>query len=232
MTNENPYGSNPQDSPYAGGGSQSTGGDGQNQPYSQPDNKPGDNAPEYGQQAGGYQPAPGYQSAPQYDGSPYGGPPAVTEPPPSLLLAVKLMFVGAAISLVSVLTSLFMRNDMRKAVEEANNSSTGTKLTPDQIDTAVNIGMIVGILFGLIGVGLWILMALMNRKGKKWARIVATVLCVLSVLSFLGSLAQNTSTALSLIISALITLLGVVIVVLLWRKENSHYYEAQNAQRI
>lgn len=64
-------------------------------------------------------------------------------------------------------------------------------LTPDQVDTAVNVGVTVGIVSGIvggaIGVGLWILMAWANGKGKTWARIVAPAASRARHVPFVGS---------------------------------------------
>ena len=80
--------------------------------------------------------------------------------------------------------------------------------------------------------GLWLWMASANGKGRSWARIVATVLGALSVLSLLSSVAQGQMTdaqpgrrAWSASRSP------IAILVLLWRKESSAYYEAVKAQQ-
>ena len=64
-----------------------------------------------------------------------------------------------------------------------------------------------------------------------WARVVATVLGALTVLSPVSSVAQGQMTTLNLIVSLISLVLAIAVLVLLWRKESSAYYEAVKAQR-
>ena len=50
--------------------------------------------------------------------------------------------------------------------------------------------MAVAIIFGLIGIGLWLWMAYANKAGKNWARITATAFFGLDTLSVLTSFRQ------------------------------------------
>jgi hypothetical protein len=149
--------------------------------------------------------------------------------PRSIALAVKLMYVGAALSLLGILVTLFMRDTIREAVEKAS-ADASTPMTQSQMDGAVAIAIGFSVVVGLIGVALWLWMAWANGRGRSWARIVATVLFVLSVLSSLGSLVQRPP-ALSLAATFISLVLGAFTLVLLWRLESSRWYEAQSAPR-
>jgi hypothetical protein len=150
--------------------------------------------------------------------------------PQSIQRAVLLMRVGAALSVLSILVTLLTRDSLRTQVTSTLRKSN-TALTADQIDSAVSIGLITAVVVGLISVGLWLWMASANGKGRGWARIVATVLGVLSVLSLLTSLVQGQLTTLNLVVSLISVVVAVVILVLLWRRESSAYYEAVKAQQ-
>lgn len=102
----------------------------------------------------------------------------------------------------------------------------GGPLTADQVDTAVSVGIAIGVVLGIIGVLLWVLMAWANGRGKSWARIVATVLGGLYVLSFLSSLVQGQLSTASLLVSLLIVVVDIATLVLLWRRESSAFYQA------
>jgi hypothetical protein len=167
----------------------------------------------------------GYGQMPQMDPS-LAPPTAAAVRPPAMDQAVMLMKVGAALSVVGLLLSLFMRDAVRDAVEKSNNGS----LTPDQVDTAVTVGTATGIVFGLIGVGLWLWMASANGKGRSWARIVATVFFGFSVLGLLSTLVQP-GPLLTKLITVLTTLLGAYIIVLLYKKESSEFYRASSGHR-
>ena len=150
--------------------------------------------------------------------------------PPSIQRAVLLMKVGAALSVLSILITLLTRDSLRSQVESTLRKSNSA-LTSQQIDTAVSIGIVTAVVVGLISAGVWLWMASANGKGRSWARIVATVLGALSVLSLLSSVAQGQMTALNLVVGVVSLVLAVVILVLLWRKESSAYYDAVKARR-
>ncbi len=151
--------------------------------------------------------------------------------PQSIQRAVLLMRVGAGLSLLSIIITLLTRDSLRSQVARALRKSS-TTLTAQQVDTAVTVAVSIAVVVGLISVGLWLWMASANAKGRSWARIVATVLGALSVLSLLSSVAQRQMTTLNLVVSLISLVLAIVILVLLWRKESSAYYEAVRAQRL
>lgn len=173
-------------------------------------------------------PAPGQPSGPwASDNLPqhpmaYAPRPDVPQPT-SILQAVRLMFVGAAISAVGVLLSFTQTDAIREAVEDSDSS-----LTSSEVDTVVNVAVGFAAVFGLIGVGLWIWMAVTNGQGKSWARVVATVLGGLNILGTLFNLTQPGSTPLSLVLAVVGLILAAVILFLLYRPESSRYYEAKS----
>lgn len=186
-------------------------------------------APSYGTPGGSEQAA----ASPYGGGHPTGGPATPPERPGSLALAVKLMYVGAALSLLGMLTTFLMMDSMRDSIEQALRDS-GETVTEDLVNASVAVGVGVAVFIGLIGTGLWILMAVMNSKGKQWARITATVFGVLGILfqliGFAGA-AGGGSTGLSMALGVVNLLLAIAILVLLWRKENNPYYEAMTAPK-
>ncbi len=151
--------------------------------------------------------------------------PAVdTEPPPSVRTAVKLMWVGAALALLSVLLVPLQTDTIREQI--ADQPDTGV-----DIDTLVNSAITVAVVVGLISVGLWALMAVMNRKGKMWARITATVLAGLNILFTLASIAGAAGagpTLLALLLSVVSLVLAGVIVYLLWQRSASEWFDAMS----
>jgi hypothetical protein len=163
-----------------------------------------------------YQPYPSAGQAPE---------PARPEPPPSVVMAVRLMYAGAVVSAVSLVIGLATVGSLRTALHKSQPTLTPTQL--HDLQTVVVVGSIV---IGLISIGLWVWMALMNKAGKSWARIVATVLFGLDTLFLLLGLARAGAAASSLV-SVLIWLIGLGAVVLLWRKDSTEYITAQSAPR-
>ncbi len=187
-------------------------------------------------------PYPPPEGSPQYGQSyegqsPYGPPqgagswaPAPVTRPPAMDRAVLLMKVGAVVSALSALSALLMGGEVRDMVVESTRSQPSSPpLTPGQIDTAVNVAMGTVFVAGLVGVGLWILMAVMNGKGKSWARIVATIFFVISVLSFFAGFAQPQPQSLSSrLLSILTVAIGAGAIYYMYQKESTAFYEASS----
>jgi len=161
-----------------------------------------------------YQPYPSAGQAPE---------PARPEPPPSVVMAVRLMYAGAVVTAVGLVVGLATVGSLRTALHKSDPSLTPTQL--HNLQTVVIVGSVV---IGLISIGLWVWMALMNKAGKSWARIVATVLFVLDTLFLLLGLARAGAAASSLV-SILTWLIGVGAIILLWRKDSTQYFTAQSA---
>lgn len=163
-----------------------------------------------------------------------GGP--VTTRPPAMDLAVRLMYAGAVLQVLAGLASLLQnRDDLRSQIRDQLESQ-GSQVTDAAVNTAMAVSFGAAVVFGLIYAGLWVLMAVFNGRGKSWARIVATVLGGLNiVLTVVGVLASR-STGLgggfvATVFQVLIAALGIVILVLLWRRESSEYYAGTSAPR-
>ncbi len=77
-------------------------------------------------------------------------------------------------------------------------------------------------------------MALMNGKGKSWARITATVLGGLNILSLLASIsgaaAGTALPPLALVFGVASLILAGVIVYLLWQRPASEWFDAMGAR--
>ena len=186
-------------------------------------------------------------SGPEYpkypgEGSSEGGPPPpptptggavppVAEQPSSIATAVKLMYAGAALSLLSVIASFFMLDTIKEAIEESMRE-TDPNASQSTIDAAYTVGMVSTVVVGIIAVGLWLWMASKNGQGRSWARIVATVFGAINVLFTVVGFTQPGMTAVSAIISGVSMVLAVIILVLLWRKESSSYYAAVSQSQV
>ncbi|HEX6234480.1 MAG TPA: hypothetical protein VFZ63_15240 [Jiangellaceae bacterium] len=170
------------------------------------------------------QPPPGYPTGPygQAPGyAPYGQPMAKPEPPASILQAVRLMYAGAVLSLLWTLLQPTQRDTVRDAL-----GNPDAEVTAEDLDTFVNVAIGFAVAIGLITVGLWILMARTNRDGKTWARVVATVLGAIGILGGLRGMLQADDSIGLLIINLTLVVLAVWIIVLLYRRESSDYYNA------
>jgi hypothetical protein len=150
--------------------------------------------------------------------------------PTSVSNAVKLMYAGAALGVVNMILTPMSTDGIRSQIEDAM-AGQPNAMTPDQIDGFVTVVVAMSLVFGVLGVGLWLLMAWANGKGKNWARIVATVLFALSAVSFLTSLPQIGAAPLLVAVSGISTVVGALAIFFLWRKDSSAWFQAQSAPR-
>ncbi len=152
-----------------------------------------------------------------------GGPlaPGRADAPASIQSAVKLMYAGAVISLVSLVISLSDTSGNKAAIHKARPNLTATQVS--QLNTFI---ITLAIVSGLIGVGLWLFMARANGQGKNWARILSTVLFALATLDLFGVFSQP-FTALGLVFPVLTWLVGLGAIYLIWRPDSTAFYKPQ-----
>jgi hypothetical protein len=133
--------------------------------------------------------------------------------PASIRAAVWLMWAGAVLGLLGLIFTLVFSGRIKKAVRKA-------ALKAAQIHTleTVTVSILAAVL--LVGVLLWVWMALANGRGYGWARIVATVLFGLNTLYLIFAAGRAVTTAIFVAIGWLI---GLAAIVLLWRRESSAY---------
>jgi hypothetical protein len=191
----------------------------------------------------------------QYPASGYGQPSApLGERPRPLVIAVWLMYVAAVVEIVyavadgqwlaSYMSSLFT------AIEAADTSRSGSQVPTSEIKDLILVIAIVG---GIVAVLIWLWIAWKNRAGRNWARVVATVFFGLSCLGLPelltgGHLSTVPSTfttadgatiavpplaipAWLIAVGVVNWLLGLAIIILLWQRAASWYYEAVTLSR-
>ena len=154
-----------------------------------------------------------------YQPYPSSAEPVRREPPESVLTAVKLMYAGAVVSALSLVVGLVTIGSLRSALHKANPSYTSSQLHTAEVASVVLI-----VIFGLIGVGLWIWMAMANKRGANWARITASVFFGLDTLSLVASIARPEA-LLSRLVGLLVWLIGLGAIILLWQRQSSEYFK-------
>ena len=141
--------------------------------------------------------------------------------PSPVMNAVKLMYVGAAVSTVSLIISVADIGGVKTAIKKAKPS-----WTPAQVNQYDRFLITVAIVSGVIGIGLWLWMARANNQGKNWARILSTVLFCLATLDLVGVFSEP-KTLIGLVFPVLTWLVGVGAVFLLWRPESTAFFKSQ-----
>ncbi len=145
-------------------------------------------------------------------------------PPPSVVMAVRLMYAGAVVSALSLIVGLATVGSLRSSLHKSDPSLTASQL--HNLQTVVVVG---SVFIGVISIGLWVWMALMNKAGKSWARIVSTVLFGLDTLFLLLGVARAGAAA-GTLVSILTWLIGLGAIIFLWRKDSSAYFAPQAGQ--
>jgi len=140
-------------------------------------------------------------------------------------MAVRLMYAGAVVSALSLIVGLVTIGGLRDSLHKAQPS-----LTPTQLHNLQTVVVVGSVFIGLISIGLWVWMALMNKAGKPWARIVATVLFGLDTLFLLLGVARAGAAA-GTLVSILTWLIGLGAVIYLWRRDSSEYFNPQPGQQ-
>lgn len=222
---------------------------GQNLPqYGQQAPQYGQNLPQYGQQAPQYgqnvpqygQQAPQYgQNLPQYGfqkpmpgqyGYPVGQPQygaGKLTPPREVLIAFWLIIGAAVLNLVNsfviaatahqIISSAWNDPAFQDQLKQAAGGQDISSITPDVIAGAVGT---LYVIFGVIAVGLYLMVAFGIKAGRNWARILGTIFAVLS----LAMLAQG-------VLGILTFLLGAAAIVLLFLPVSSAFFKEAAARR-
>jgi hypothetical protein len=147
--------------------------------------------------------------------------PQRTQQPPSVRNAVKLMYAGAALEVVALVSAVLTRGSLRSTILRRH-----PHYTLAQVHTA-EIARIFPLVVGaLIAIGLWIWMAQANGRGLPWARTLSAVFFGLSTVALILSVSIAHAAA-TLIIGVVIWLVGLAAIALIYSKQSSPFYYQQ-----
>jgi hypothetical protein len=140
--------------------------------------------------------------------------------PSQVANAVKVMYVGAATSIIGIIIDILTVNATKTAIERRSHHLTTSQLNASQ--HALIAGFIVG---GLIGAAAWIIVARNCQGGKNWARITGTVLFAVVTIDTIVGLTAPLASAVK-IWGVVIWLVGLAAVVLLWQRPSTQFFTA------
>ena len=138
--------------------------------------------------------------------------------PASLLIAVKVMYAGAAARLILAILYLTTESDTRAAIAKKN-----PHMSASTLNTLAHGGVIVGAVVSLIGAVIFLGIARSCQKGKNRARVTATVLTAVAVLGTAYNLASPVAPVVP-VFNVVLDLIGLTAVVLLWLPASSAYF--------
>jgi hypothetical protein len=108
--------------------------------------------------------------------------PSSPEAPGSVVAAFWLYLLSAVVGIVGAVLAMANRQSITDAARQANQDSGG-KLTETQIDQGVTIIIVGALVFAVVVALLYLLFAFKLKAGRNWARVVLTILTVLSVIA-------------------------------------------------
>jgi hypothetical protein len=144
--------------------------------------------------------------------------------------AVRFMLAGGATTAIIGIFLIIATIADKNALTD----SSGKKLS----DSEFTSGVVGTIITYLILVVIWVLMARLNRDGRNWARILASVLCAIStydaytlVNSLTGGETITVVGVVYIVFTLVIWVIGVIAIAMLWRSESSAYFRARSEAR-
>ncbi len=141
--------------------------------------------------------------------------PSVPRSARTVRAAVRLMYAGAAVSTLSLITSI---------ISLALIGPSAATLRLAGRSQPLPVAVTVGIVGGLVVIALWLWMAGANGQGRNWARTLSTVLFGLATMELI-SVFSGAQTVLGLIFWVPTWLVGLAAVWLLWRPASSAFFK-------
>jgi hypothetical protein len=149
-------------------------------------------------------------------------PQPLPEAPNPVQTAVKLMYAGAALSVIGLILGLATVGSLKNNIHKAD-----PKLTSSQVHSAEIVSIALVVVVSVLAIGLWLWMARASLKGRNYARITGTVLFAIYTLLLLTTL-RRPGNGIGLIFSGLQWLAGLGAVILLWRRESSAFFSPRS----
>jgi hypothetical protein len=140
--------------------------------------------------------------------------------PAPVRTAVKLMYAGAAVSIVPLIIAL--ATPIADDISAYHLTVLGQHLTAAQISQWRPLIITVVTVAGLVVPAVWLWMARANGQGRNWARIVSTLLFGLATLHLAGN-----NGVVQVVLAVLAWLVGLAVVWLLWRPASSAFFNGR-----
>jgi hypothetical protein len=139
--------------------------------------------------------------------------------PPSVRNAVKVMYVGAAASLLGIVIDIVTVGATKTAMEKRS-----PNLSVSQINSSQHVLVAGFIAAGVIAAVVWIVLARASKSGHNWARITGTVLFALSTVDTIVGLTAPIAGPVK-IWGGLVWLVALTAIVFLWRRSSTAYFK-------
>jgi predicted Ser/Thr protein kinase len=140
-------------------------------------------------------------------------------PPRSMINAVRLMYLGAALAAVSILTAVATMPRLRETLRERYPGAG-----PGALGAATTGTLTVTIIAGLISAGVWLAVARRTRRGRPGVRVLSTVFFALDSLTVANTHSHGLLTPATWIAGLAEWGVGLTVIVFLWDRRSSAYF--------
>ncbi len=140
-------------------------------------------------------------------------------PPRSMINAVRLMHVGAALAAVSILTAVATMPRLRETLRQRYPGAG-----PGALGAVTTGTLTVTIIAGLISVGVWLAVARRTRRGRAGVRVLSAVFFALDSLTVANTYSHGLLTPATWIAGLAEWGVGLAVIVCLWDRRSSAYF--------
>ncbi len=147
-------------------------------------------------------------------------------PPQSMINAVKLMYVGAALAAVSIVTTIATTPALKAAIRKQH-----PLLTQGALGAVITGTLTITIVGALISIGVWLAMARRTRRGRPGVRVMSMIFFGLDCLTVARTSSHGLVTGPVWIIGAAEWGVGLTVIVFLWDRRSSAYFAQQRQAR-
>jgi hypothetical protein len=138
------------------------------------------------------------------------------------------MYGGAVLTVVSMFIDLVVISHLRTAYLDDHPFLDQAGI--NRINTLAGAGDLAVIVGCVIGVSLWLTLAVAANRGQGWTRVVGTVLFGIDTLLFIATIGRPGISAIKTI-HTLIWLVALVTVVMLWQRQAGQFFSARRRRR-
>lgn len=157
---------------------------------------------------------------------------AESQLPAPIRTAIKLMYVGAAISIVTAIVDLLTRSELKAFFKNGSDLASKLhglpKLTPSQLNSSTTDNLVMAVVIWLASVLLWVFIARASKEGQSSLRVTASALFGLNTLMLLigPSDLSIRGPRVTDVCPFIVWLIGLSAIVLLWRPASSRFFNA------
>jgi Protein kinase domain len=147
-------------------------------------------------------------------------------PPPPMINAVKLMYVGAALAAASIVTTIATTPALKTAIRQQH-----PFLARGPLDAVITGTLTVTIAGALLSIGVWLAMARRTRRGRPGVRVMSAILFGIDCLTVARTFSHGVVTGPTWIIGLAEWAIGLTVLVFLWDRRSSAYFARQRQAR-